>query len=405
MNVLAVETTGRHSTGVGGAVSKFGEESDGIVSEAKFQAKFQGIADSGPSRPVHRADAPRGNNPSERRSEDSATSRKQPPAAEASVASPRVMSGQPECVAPGATGKVDHTDRVAETAPCNVIQEIARPLILPAVSFADRKSPADFTEVRELAKRGEGGRGGQNLGRPGAAPTPTSHNFFPPKIADKFFGSQLPAETAPADSKLANSIAAGDGPKSHAGAHALNLLCRRCGAALTPRQGGRGRFPEFCGARCRSAHFNERSAAERRDAIQARRAEMVGPCRTCGGPVTPSAMGQVSRYCSARCRDHREPHYLRKLARRRSAPGRPARTRLCLQCGQAFRVIGRGRRELCSEACARERRRAVDAVRRLRGVLAVQDGELLQLRLMRLATTARLLVENAPRAAASRDRR
>jgi len=398
----AVEAGERHCAGVADIVSKFGDESDGIVSEAKFQAKFQGIAPP-PDAPAVTGPKPPGpKNSSKRVSEESSTSRKQPPAFDASAAPPRVMSGQPGCVAPGATGKVARAASEAETVTCNVIQDISRPLILPSVSVDDRKSVAGFSEVQALEKRREGGRGGQNLGRQGAAPTPTSHNFFPPKIAGKFFGSLLPPETAPADSKLANSSAAGDGAKAHGGAHPLNLLCRRCGAALTPR--GRGRFPEFCGARCRSTHFNERMAAERRDAIQARRAEMAGPCRTCGGPVTPSAMGPVARYCSPLCRDHRDPHYSAKLARQRAAPGRPARTRLCLQCGRAFSTIGRGRRELCSEACARERRRAVDAVRRLRRILdSVQDGELLQLRLMRLATTASLLVENAPRVA-PRDR-
>ncbi len=388
-------TTGERPGAGFADASKFGDDSDAVISEAKFRS----LAASGPPRPAHGAEAPGPDSAFRFASEDSSTSRKQPPAFDASAATPRVMSGQP-CVAPGAARAVLTVASEARTPTC---EDRLGPLSLPSVSVDDRKSVAGFTEVQALEKRREGGRGGQNLGRQGAAATPTSHNFFTPRMRSFFWPAQLPPKTTPVDSKLANSSAAGDGPKAHGGAHPLSLLCRRCGAALTPRQGGRGRFPEFCGTRCREDHFNELATAERHAATAARRAELAGPCRTCGGPVTPSAMGPVARYCSPLCRDHRDPHYSAKLARQRAAPGRPARTRLCLQCDRAFSTIGRGRRELCSEACARERRRAVDAVRRLRGMLAVQDGELLQMRLRRLATTASLLVENAPRVA-PRDR-
>lgn len=241
--------------------------------------------------------------------------------------------------------------------------------------------------------------------------------FSGPKIASLFFDSSKPAER----------------PGEPSGGSQRALLCKRCGEVLKPRQGPRGRFPQYCGAACRSAAMKVtaralEAAAETHAVMLARRALATGPCAVCGGEVPAGRAGRLAKYCSDRCRSLRKrTRYLPRAARTvtcrdcagefsvagqgwprvcprcrvlRKYPG--PRAVACEQCGRSFVVEGAGGPGLCSAECRDARRRARAAEIRLAKAMAEgthnRVSPLTTKRLVRLARIARNLVENAPHA-------
>jgi len=214
--------------------------------------------------------------------------------------------------------------------------------------------------------------------------------------------------------------------------HQRLLLCKRCGGALDPRQGARGRFPKYCSRACRSSAMKTTPralavAADAHAAAMARRAAVAAPCVVCGGDVPLGRTGAVSKYCSSRCRDRRErERYTPRPARvvtcaecgqdfsvagtgwvrvcrpcRDASGHRGPRAVFCEQCGERFLVQGPGGPGMCSPECTAARARARAAVLRL--AKAVTESARKRVspdttkRLLRLARIAQCLVENAPR--------